>query len=67
MTVFRRAWLLVFVLAAPPLTTAILYMASRLLLQATNRIIDPQILWYAGTVELPVFFIFAALEAKNRW
>jgi hypothetical protein len=67
MTVLRRVWLLVFVLVAPPLTTAILYGASGFLLNATNRIIEPQILWYSAAIELPVFFVFAVLEAKNRW
>ena len=67
MTVLRRVWLLVFVLVAPPLTTAILYAASQFLIHATNRIIEPEILWYAAAIELPVFFVFAVLEAKNRW
>jgi hypothetical protein len=29
--------------------------------------IDPRILWYAAAIELPIFFVFAVLEAKNRW
>jgi len=60
-------FLIVFVLAVPPLITATLYFASTTLLHATQRVIDPQILWYAAAIELPVFLFFAVLEAKNRW
>jgi hypothetical protein len=56
---------LVFV--APVVMTALLYAASEFLLHTTHRVIDPRILWYAGAIELPVFFLFAVLEAKNRW
>ena len=67
MQVLRRFSLVGFVLIAPPLMTALLYAASQTLLHATNRVIEPQILWYAAIIELPVFFIFAVLEVKNRW
>jgi hypothetical protein len=67
MSVLRRLWLVGFVLIAPPLMTALLYVASQTLLHATNRIIQPEILWYAAAIELPVFFVFAVLEAWNRW
>lgn len=65
--ILRRFSLLAFVLVAPPLTTAFLYAVSVALLRATNRVIEPQFLWYAAAIELPVFFIFAVLEARNRW
>ncbi|HEX9159623.1 MAG TPA: hypothetical protein VF835_05290 [Rhizomicrobium sp.] len=56
-----------FVLIVPVAMTAALYFGSVMLLHATQRVIDPQILWYAAAIELPVFFFFAVLEAKNRW
>ena len=67
MRVLRRVSLVVFALAGPPAAAALLYGASAGLLHVTHRIIDPQILWYAAAIELPVFFLFAVLEAKNRW
>jgi hypothetical protein len=67
MTALRRIWLIGFVLIAPPLMTALLFAASQALLHATNRIIAPRLLWYSAAVELPVFLVFAVLEAKNRW
>ena len=67
MTVLRRASLIGFVLVAPPLMTLLLYIASQTLLHATNRVIQPEILWYAAAIELPVFFVFAVLEVWNRW
>jgi hypothetical protein len=67
MVVLRRIWLIGFVLIAPLLVTALLFAASRALLHATHRIIEPQLLWYVAAVELPVFLVFAVLEAKNRW
>jgi hypothetical protein len=67
MNIIRPLLLVGFVLIAPPLMTAILYLISQALLHATNRVIQPEILWYAAAIELPVFFVFAVLEAKNRW
>ena len=67
MNVLRRLWLVGFVLIAPPLMTILLYVVSQTLLHVTNRVIQPEILWYAAAVELPVFFVFAVLEAWNRW
>lgn len=67
MRIVRRMWLIGFVLVVPAIMTAALYFASTMLLHATNRVIDPQILWYAAAIELPVFFFFAVLEAKGRW
>ena len=67
MHIARRLWLIGFVLAVPLLMTALLYLASVTLLHITQRMIDPQVLWYAAAIELPVFFFFAVLEAKNRW
>ena len=67
MTVLRRFSLFLFVLVVPPLMTAILYVVSVSLLHATSRVIDPNILWYAAAIELPIFLFFALLEAKNRW
>jgi hypothetical protein len=65
--VLRRMTLLGFVLIAPPAMTALLYAMSEGLLGATHRVIDPRVLWYAAAIELPVFLLFAVLEAKNRW
>lgn len=67
MSVLRRLSLIGFVLIAPPVMTALLYVASQALLHATNRVIEPEFLWYAAAIELPVFFVFAVLEAWNRW
>jgi hypothetical protein len=67
MTPIRRLSLIGFALVAPPLMTALLYLISQALLHATNRVIEPEFLWYAAAIELPVFFVFAVLEAKTRW
>jgi hypothetical protein len=67
MAILRRFSVIGFVLIAPPLMTGLLFVASQALLRATNRIIEPQLLWYAAAIELPVFLVFAVLEAKNRW
>jgi len=67
MAILRRALLVGLVLIAPPAVTALLFVASQGLLHATNRMIDPQFLWYAAAIELPVFLVFAVLDAKNRW
>ena len=67
MSVLRRLSLIGFVLIAPPLMTALLYGVCQILLHSTNRVIQPEILWYAAVIELPVFFVFAVLEAWNRW
>ena len=63
----RRVSLVAFALVGPPAAAALLYVATTLLLHATHRVIDPHILWYAAAIELPVFLLFAVLEAKNRW
>ena len=67
MLALKRLWLIIFVLLAPLLMTALLNWASRALLAATNRVIDPQILEYAAIAEFVIFFFVALLEAKNRW
>ena len=67
MRALRRLSLVAFALVAPPFAAALLYALSVALLHATHRLIDPQVLWYAAAIELPVFFFFAVLEAKNRW
>jgi hypothetical protein len=67
MSIVRRLSLVGFVLVAPPLLTALFYIGSQTLLHATSRTIEPEFLWYAAMIELPVFFVFAVLEAKNRW
>jgi len=67
MNVLRRLSLVGFVLVAPPLMAGLLYVASQMLLHATNRVIQPEFLWYAAAIELPVFFVFAVLEVWNRW
>jgi hypothetical protein len=63
----RRLSSVGLVLVVPPLLAVVLYAASILFLHVTNRVIDPQILWYATAIELPVFFFFAVLEVKDRW
>ncbi|HTT83028.1 MAG TPA: hypothetical protein VMF67_06085 [Rhizomicrobium sp.] len=67
MSIVRRLSLIGFVLVAPPLLTCLLYVGSQTLLHATNRVIEPEFLWYAAMIELPVFFVFAVLEARSRW
>ncbi|HZP12976.1 MAG TPA: hypothetical protein VFB36_11200 [Nevskiaceae bacterium] len=67
MLAIRRLFLLLFVLAAPPLLTAGLYVGSQYLLRVTNRTIDPRVLTYAAVVEFVVFFWVAILEARSRW
>ncbi len=56
-----------FVLIVPPAASALLYALCLTLLHATNRVIQPEILWYATAIELPVFFFFAVLEARSHW
>ena len=63
----HRTSLIGFVLVVPAIMTAALYLATRTLLHATHRVIDPQFLWYAAAVELPIFLFFAVLEARDRW
>lgn len=67
MIILRRLVAIVLVLAVPAAITAILYTLSIVLLRATNRVIDPQVLHYSIVIEYAVFFFLAALEAKNRW
>jgi hypothetical protein len=67
MLALKRLWLIIFVLLAPLLMTALLNWAARALLVATNRVIDPQILEYAAIAEFAIFLFVAFLEAKNRW
>lgn len=65
--VLRRTIIVLLVVTVPFLLTALLYAGSKYLLQATSRVIDPQILWYAGAVELLAFFLVGCMEAKDRW
>jgi hypothetical protein len=67
MLALKRLWLIIFVLVAPLLMTALLNWTARALLAATNRVIDPQILGYAAVAEFAIFFFVAILEAKSRW
>ncbi|HEY1613175.1 MAG TPA: hypothetical protein VGF97_05705 [Rhizomicrobium sp.] len=67
MPILRRTILVILVFALPVAVTAILYALATFMLHATNRVISPEILWYATAIELPVFFVFAVLDAKNRW
>ena len=67
MALVKRTLLILLVLAVPPALTAALYALSTFMLHATHRVIDPNVLWYAAAVEFPVFFVFAVLDAKNRW
>jgi hypothetical protein len=65
--IVRRIVLIVLLFAVPPLLTKLLYFASTYLLSATNRTIDPQVLFYAAIAELIAFFFIAALEVRARW
>lgn len=67
MLALKRLVLVIFVLAAPPILTALLYYGTFALLAATNRVIDPQIVQYAAVGEFVVFFFVAILEARSRW
>jgi hypothetical protein len=67
MLALKRLLLVIFVLAAPVLLTALLNVAAKALLAATNRVIDGQILQDAAIVEFAVFFFVAILEARSRW
>jgi hypothetical protein len=67
MLALKRLMLVIFVLAAPPILTALLYYGTFALLAATNRVIDPQIVQYAAVGEFVVFFFVAILEARSRW
>ncbi|HEY5046637.1 MAG TPA: hypothetical protein VII49_01280 [Rhizomicrobium sp.] len=63
----RRAILFALLVTTPPILTGLTYLASRYLLYATSRSIDPRILLYAAIVELLVFVFVAVLEVKDRW
>jgi hypothetical protein len=67
MLALKRVLLVIFVLVAPPLLTALLYWGTGALLAATNRVIDPQIVQLAALAEFAAFFFVAVLEAKDRW
>ena len=67
MLALKRLLLVIFVLAAPPLLTALLYWGTGALLAATNRVIDPAIVRLAAGVEFMAFLLVAVLEAKDRW
>lgn len=67
MLALKRLMLVIFVLAAPVILTALLYYGTFALLAATNRVIDPQIVQYAAVGEFIVFFFVAILEARSRW
>jgi hypothetical protein len=67
MNLLHRLSLVVFVLVAPPLLTAVFYIGSKYLLQATRRAIAPEVLWYAAAIEFAIFFFMAVLEARSRW
>ena len=59
--------LVLALLAAAPLLTVLVYFASKLLLQATSRTIEPKFLVYAAIVELVVFIFVGILEVRDRW
>jgi hypothetical protein len=67
MLALKRLLLVIFVLAAPPIMTGLLYLGTNALLAATNRVIDPQIVYYAAAIEFVAFFFIAILEARSRW
>jgi hypothetical protein len=63
----RRFLLIALVLALPVAATALIYAISVILLQATNRTIDPQVLHYSAAAEYGVFLFLMILDVKNRW
>ena len=67
MFLVKRVALIALLLCVPLLFTAAMYAATRLLLNATSRTIDPQILWYAAAIELLLFFFVGVLEVRDRW
>ncbi len=67
MLALKRLLLVILVLTLPAALTALLYWATGALLAATNRVIDPQIIWLAAIVEFVAFSFVAVLEARDRW
>jgi hypothetical protein len=67
MLALKRLLLVIFVLAAPPIMTGLLYLGTNALLAATNRVVDPQIVYYAAAIEFVAFFFISILEARSRW
>lgn len=67
MLALKRLLLVILVLVIPAGLTVLLYWGTGALLAATNRVIDPEIVRLAATVEFAAFFFVAVLEAKDRW
>ena len=67
MLALKRAFLLIMVLAVPPILTALSYDAAELVLARTHRVIDPGVLRIVTICEFILFFFVAVLEAKARW
>ncbi|MGN6515218.1 MAG: hypothetical protein ACTHLR_05185 [Rhizomicrobium sp.] len=67
MLALKRLFLVIFVLGGPLAISAALYFGSLALLQATNRVIDPEIMQAVAVGGFAVFFLLAVYEAKARW
>jgi hypothetical protein len=63
----RRLLLILLVVMVPALFTWLTFRGSQLLLAATSRTVDPQVLTYAAVTEFIVFTWVAILEARARW
>ena len=67
MLALKRVLLVIFVLAMPVILTALLYWGTLALLAATNRVIDPNVIYYAAIAEFLAFLWVGILEARSRW
>jgi hypothetical protein len=67
MVVLRRLLLIVITLAVPVVLTAALYAATIYLLHATDRTVDPKVLYYSAIGEFAVFLFLMILDARSRW
>jgi hypothetical protein len=66
-TLLRRLFIILLVLAVPPLLTAGLYYGTLYGLAATNRTVDPHLLIVFSCVEFAAFFIVMLFDARARW
>lgn len=65
--IVRRAVLIALLFSAPLVLTWLMYHVTIYVLDATHRMIEPRVLFYAGAGELAVFFFIGILEVKDRW
>jgi len=67
MVALRRLFLILLVPAVPFALTAALYAATIYLLHATDRTVDPRVLYYSAIGEFAVFLFLMILDARSRW